>query len=51
MERKSERTSLPLILSFFLVIQDPRVERNKLYPLEEVIVITLLTVMAMAQER
>jgi hypothetical protein len=37
------------ILGYFSVIQDPRVERNKLYPLMEVIVITLLAVMAFAK--
>jgi hypothetical protein len=35
-------------MTFFSVIQDPRIERNKLYPLEEVIVITILATIAMA---
>jgi hypothetical protein len=37
------------IMSYFSVIRDPRVERNKLYPLYEVIVITILAVIALAQ--
>lgn len=36
-------------MNYFSVIRDPRVERNKLYPLHEVIVITILAVIAMAQ--
>ena len=33
-----------------LFLGDPRIERNKLYPLEEVIVITILATIAMAQD-
>jgi predicted transposase YbfD/YdcC len=40
---------LPPITEYFSVIKDPRIERKKLYPLIEVIVITLLAVMAFAQ--
>jgi hypothetical protein len=36
-------------MTYFSVIRDPRVERNKLYPLPEVIVITILAVIALAQ--
>ncbi|MDR0378004.1 MAG: transposase family protein, partial [Spirochaetaceae bacterium] len=36
-------------MTYFSVIRDPRIERNKLYPLHEVIVITILAVIAMAQ--
>jgi hypothetical protein len=39
---------LPLT-DFFKNIKDPRVERNKAYSLIEVIVITLLAVMAFAE--
>jgi hypothetical protein len=37
------------IMTWFSVIQDPRIERNKLYPLDEIIVITILAAIAMAQ--
>jgi hypothetical protein len=36
-------------MTFFSVIRDPRIERNKLYPLEEVIVTTILATIATAQ--
>jgi hypothetical protein len=36
-------------MTCFSVIQDPRIERNKRYPLEEVIVITILANIALAQ--
>jgi hypothetical protein len=39
----------PPLIGFFQHIKDPRVERNKAYPLLEVIVITLLAVMAFAE--
>jgi predicted transposase YbfD/YdcC len=42
-------TTLPPLIDFFRHIKDPRVERNKAYPLLEVIVITLLAVMAFAE--
>jgi hypothetical protein len=45
---KGKRPLMP-IMTYFSVIQDPRIERNKLYPLEEVIVITILSTVAMAQ--
>jgi hypothetical protein len=40
---------IPPIIDFFKHIKDPRIERNKAYPLIEVIVITLLAVMAFAE--
>jgi hypothetical protein len=36
-------------MAYFSVTQDPRIERNKLYPLEEVIIITILATIAMAR--
>jgi hypothetical protein len=36
-------------MTYFSVIRDPRVERNKLYPLYEIIVITIRAVIARAQ--
>jgi predicted transposase YbfD/YdcC len=44
-----EQERLAPIVGYFSIISDPRVERNKLYPLIEVIVITLLAVMAFAK--
>jgi hypothetical protein len=41
--------SIPPLIDFFKHIKDPRVERNKAYPLLEVMVITLPTVMASAE--
>ena len=46
---EKEKKSLAPIMTYFSVIKDPRIERNKLYPLEEVIVITILATIAMAQ--
>jgi predicted transposase YbfD/YdcC len=46
---EQEKRPIAPIMTFFSVIQDPRIERNKLYPLEEVIVITILATIAMAQ--
>jgi hypothetical protein len=40
---------IPPLIDFFRDIEDPRIERNKLYPLIEVIVIALLAVMAFAE--
>jgi hypothetical protein len=40
---------IPPLIDFFKNIKDPRIERNKAYPLLEVIVITLLAVMAFAE--
>jgi hypothetical protein len=40
---------VPPLIDFFKDIKDPRVERNKDYPLLEVIVITLLAIMAFAE--
>jgi predicted transposase YbfD/YdcC len=45
-EKEQPNTS---IMTWFSVIRDPRIERNKLYPLHEGIVITILAVIAMAQ--
>jgi hypothetical protein len=39
---------IPPLIDFFQHIKDPRIERNKAYPLIEVIVITFLAVMAFA---
>jgi predicted transposase YbfD/YdcC len=44
-----EKTPTPPLMDYFMHIKDPRIERNKLYPLIEVIVITILAVMAFAQ--
>jgi predicted transposase YbfD/YdcC len=41
--------TIPPIIDFFSDIKDPRIERKKCYPLIEVIVITLLAVMAFAK--
>ena len=38
--------TIPPIIDFFNDIKDPRIDRKKCYPLIEVIVITLLAVMA-----
>jgi hypothetical protein len=48
MMEKSEPRITP-IMSYFSVIRDPRGEGNKRYPLHEVIVSSLLAVIAMAQ--
>jgi hypothetical protein len=40
---------IPPLIDFFKHIKDPRIERNKAYPLIEVIVIILLAVMAFAE--
>jgi hypothetical protein len=45
----NEKQSIAPITTYFSVIQDPRIERNKLYPLDEIIVITILATIAMAQ--
>jgi hypothetical protein len=45
----NEKQSIAPIMTWFSVIQDPRIERNKLYPLDEIIVITILATIAMAQ--
>jgi hypothetical protein len=45
---KKQPAMMP-IMTYFSVIRDPRIERNKLYPLYEVIVITILAVIALAQ--
>jgi hypothetical protein len=49
MGRETERIA-PL-KAYLSVIRDPRVERNKLYPLEEAIIISILAVIALAQGR
>jgi predicted transposase YbfD/YdcC len=43
-----EKSILPL-MDYFKAIQDPRIERKKLYPLIEVIVIALLAIMSGAE--
>ncbi|MDR0723536.1 MAG: transposase family protein [Treponema sp.] len=43
------KQSLPPLIDFFKHIKDPRIERNKAYPLLAVIGITLLAVMAFAE--
>jgi hypothetical protein len=40
---------IPPLINFFRHIKDPGIERNKVYPLIEVIVISLLAVMAFAK--
>jgi hypothetical protein len=42
------RTIAPLA-GYFKDVQDPRIERKKLYPLNEVIIITILAFMSMAE--
>jgi predicted transposase YbfD/YdcC len=44
-----EKAPVPPLMDYFKDIKDPRVERNKAYPLIEVIVITILAVMAFAE--
>jgi hypothetical protein len=41
--------SIPPLIDFFMHIKDLRIEGNNAYPLIEVIVITLLVVMAFAE--
>jgi hypothetical protein len=48
MEQEKQPALTP-IMTYFSVIRDPRIERSKLYPLYEVIVITILAVIALAQ--
>jgi predicted transposase YbfD/YdcC len=43
------KQSIPPLIDYFKDIKDPRIERNKAYPLVEVIVITLLAIMAFAE--
>jgi predicted transposase YbfD/YdcC len=43
------KTPVPPLMDYFKNIKDPRIERNKAYPLIEVIVITILAVMAFAE--
>ena len=40
---------VPPLMDYFRDIKDPRIERNKIYPLIEVIVITILAIMAFAE--
>jgi hypothetical protein len=40
---------IPPLIDFFKHIKNPRIELNKVYPLIEVIVITLLAVMAFSE--
>jgi len=44
-----EKAPAPPLMDYFKDIKDPRIERNKAYPLIEVIVITILAVMAFAE--
>jgi predicted transposase YbfD/YdcC len=44
-----EKTPVPPLMEYFREIEDPRIDRNKDYPLIEVIVITVLAVMAFAE--
>ena len=44
-----KKTPVPPLIDYFKDIKDPRIERNKAYPLIEVIVITILAVMAFAE--
>jgi len=44
-----EKAPVPPLMDYFKDIKDPRVERNKIYPLIEVIVITILAIMASAE--
>ena len=40
------RTQIPPLAEYFKDVEDPRIERKKLYPLTEVILIALLAVMS-----
>jgi len=44
-----EKASVPPLMGYFKDINDPRIDRNKIYPLIEVIVITILAIMASAE--
>jgi hypothetical protein len=44
-----ESNQIPPIIEYFKNIKDPRIDLKKAYPLIEVIVITLLAVMAFAE--
>jgi len=44
-----EKTPVPPLIEYFKGIEDPRIDRNKDYPLIEVIVITILAVTAFAE--
>lgn len=49
LEEHMIKQPIPPLIDFFKHIKYPRIERNKAYPLIEVIVITLFTVMAFAE--
>jgi predicted transposase YbfD/YdcC len=49
-ERQSQPKVTP-VMNYFSGINDPRAGRNKLYPLHEVIVITILAIIGMAEGR
>jgi hypothetical protein len=49
-EQEQQRPLMP-VMGYFSDIHDPRIERNTLYPLHEVIVITILAIIFMAQGR
>ena len=44
-----EKAPVPPLMGYFKDIKDPRIDRNKIYPLFEVIVITILAIMASAE--
>jgi hypothetical protein len=44
-----EKAPVPPLMDYFKGIKDPRIERNKAYPLIEIIAITILAVMAFAE--
>jgi hypothetical protein len=50
MKEEQSRPMTPLT-TYFSVIRDPQIERNKRYPLREGIVITILALIAMARGR
>jgi len=41
-----EKASVPPLMGYFKDIKNPKIDRNKIYPLFEVIVITILAIMA-----
>jgi hypothetical protein len=49
LEGTTNKQPIPPLIDFFKHIEDPQIERNNGYPLREVIVITLLAVMAFAE--
>jgi hypothetical protein len=45
-----ERKEIPPLAEYFKGVEDPRIERKKLYPLVDVILITLLAFMSGAED-